>query len=366
MQVPFLDLKAPYLELSEEFDAAYQRVMNSGWYIMGNEVSEFERKFSEYLGGGSCVGVSNGLDALALILAAYGIGPGDEVIVPAHTFIATWLAVSRVGALPVPVDISATDFNMNASLVEAAITSRTKAIMPVHLYGQAADMSSIMAVARKYGLKVIEDAAQSHGATLDGAKAGAMGDAAAFSFYPGKNLGAYGDAGAVFSRDPELIGKVRKIANYGSRIKYQHEELGCNARMDDLQAALLLIKLKKLDEWNDRRRRIASRYAAEFAGLTQLTLPRTLPGREHVWHLFVVMHPDRDGFKARLEENGVQTLIHYPLLPHASEAYRELAIEGKAFPVAENVCRTVLSLPIGPHLSDSQIDKVIDAVKKAV
>src|SRR5262245_46017336 len=282
-QVPFLDLKDTYLEIKDELDAAYQRVMNSGWYILGEEVTAFEKEFAEYCGARHCVGVGNGLEALQLILRAMGIGPGDEVIVPANTYIATWLAVSNAGATVVPVEPDERTFNLDPELIKAAITPKTKAILPVHLYGQPADMDPINEIARRRGLRVIEDAAQAHGACYRNRRAGSLGDAAGWSFYPTKNLGAYGDAGAVTTDDDALADRVRLLRNYGSVSKYYNEEKGINSRLDELQAAFLRVRLKYLAEWNRRRGRIAARYLEELRE-TDLILPAVCEGAEPVWH----------------------------------------------------------------------------------
>src|SRR5262245_57649055 len=301
--VPFLDLRETYLEIKDELDAAYQRVMNSGWYILGEEVTAFEKEFAEYCGARHCVGVGNGLEALQLILRAMGIGPGDEVIVPANTYIATWLAVSNAGATVVPVEPDERTFNLDPELIKAAITSKTKAILPVHLYGQPADMGPINDIARRHGLKVIEDAAQAHGARYRDHRAGSLGDAAGWSFYPTKNLGAYGDAGAVTTDDHELAEKVRLLRNYGSKKKYVNEEKGLNSRLDELQAALLRVRLRHLDEWNSRRVRIAAKYIEELSD-TELIMPDVCEGADPVWHLFVVQSGRRASLQSHLKSAG--------------------------------------------------------------
>lgn len=359
--IPFLDLKAAYEELKIELDAAYQRVMNSGWYINAGEVEAFEREFAEYCEAEHCVGVGNGLDALYLILRAYDIGSGDEVIVPAHTFIATWLAVSNCGATPVPVDPDGSTYNIDPARIEAAITPRTKAIMPVHLYGQAADMDTITLIAQKHGLKVIEDAAQAHGARYNGRRVGTLGDAAGFSFYPGKNLGAYGDAGAVVTNDPMLAKKIRMLGNYGSVEKYHHEIAGVNSRLDELQAALLRVRLSRLDEWNQRRRMVAQRYLKELAGVIALQLPVVADWAEPVWHLFVVQHANRDALQKHLKQSGIHTAIHYPIPPAQSGAYKHPSSPIVAACVA--MADRLLSLPMGPHLKDGDVEQVIACVK---
>ncbi|MEW6284994.1 MAG: DegT/DnrJ/EryC1/StrS family aminotransferase [Chloroflexota bacterium] len=365
MSVPFLDMKAPYRELQAELDSAWRRVMESGWYILGSEVEAFEREFAEYVGVKYCVGVGNGLDALHLILRAYGIGAGDEVIVPANTYIASWLAVSYAGASPVPVEPLEATCNLDPSRLESAVSSRTKAVMAVHLYGQTADMDAINAVARKHGLKVIEDAAQAHGARYRGRRAGGLGDAAGWSFYPAKNLGALGDAGAVTTNDPDLAEKVRVLRNYGSQVKYHNLYKGFNSRLDELQAALLRVKLKVLDEWNARRAQIAARY---LDGLKDsgLTLPFVPQGMQPNWHLFVVRSPNRDALQAHLKRQGIETLIHYPVPPHLQPAYREMGLSEGAFPITERIHREALSLPMGPHLSREEADAVIAAIRAFV
>jgi dTDP-4-amino-4,6-dideoxygalactose transaminase len=362
MPVPFLDLQAPYVELKEDLDAAWRRVMTSGWFVLGKEVEAFEAEFASYCGSGHCVGVANGLDALHLIVRAYGIGPGDEVIVPSNTFIATWLAVTQAGATPVPVEPTAATHNVDPDRIAAAITPRTRAIMVVHLYGQPADMDPIMAIARERGLKVIEDSAQAHGARYKGRRTGALGDAAGFSFYPGKNLGAIGDGGAVTTNDPALADRVRVLRNYGSRIKYQHEVAGFNSRLDELQAALLRVKLTRLDEWNARRRRVASHYLTALAGAPGLTLPVVPEWAEPAWHLFVVRHAARTSLQEALTTRGVGTLIHYPVPPHLQPAYASSGIPAGTFPIAERLASEVLSLPIGPHLGSTDSAEVVRSV----
>ncbi len=363
MTIPFLDLKAPYAELQTDLDAAYHRVAERGWFVLGQEVEAFENEFAAYCGAAHCIGVANGLDALHLILRALGVGPGDEVIVPSNTYVATWLAVSQTGATPVPVEPDARTYNLDPARIEAAITPRTKAVLPVHLYGQAAEMDRIAAVAAAHGLKVVEDAAQAHGARCGGRAAGALGDAAGFSFYPGKNLGALGDAGAVVTNDAALADAVRVLRNYGSRTKYYNETMGYNSRLDELQAALLRVKLPKLDEWNERRKRVAARYLAGLAGVADVVLPAAAAQTEPVWHLFVIRHPQRDLLAEHLKSHGVGTLIHYPLPPHLQQAYAQLDFGPGDFPLAERMAREVLSLPMGPHVPDADADRVIAAVR---
>ena len=365
MNVPFLDFAGPYDELKAELDEAYVRFMRSGWYILGREVEAFEQEFAAYCGVQHCVGVGNGLEALHLILRGYGIGIGDEVIVPSNTYIATWLAVSFAGASPIPVEPDPGTFNIDPVRIEAAVTSRTKAIMPVHLYGQPADMDPIMEFARKHGLKVIEDNAQAQGARYKGRRTGSLGDAAGNSFYPGKNLGALGDAGAVTTNDAALADRVRTLRNYGSRKKYYNDHKGFNSRLDELQAAFLRVKLRRLDEWNGRRRAIASRYQAELPR-SGLGVPTTPAWSEPVWHLFVVRHKERDRLQQKLTEGGIGTLIHYPVPPHLSGAYADMGIAKGSLPIAEAMAATVLSLPIGPHLTPAQAAAVVAQVHKAI
>jgi len=361
-KIPFLDLKQPYLELKDELDSAYQRVMESGWYILGKEVEAFEAEFAEYCGVQHCIGVGNGLDALHLILRAMDIGEGDEVIVPSNTFIATWLAVSYAGATPVPVEPDEKTYNIDPKRIEKAITEKTKAIMLVHLYGQPADMDPILEIAAKYHLKVIEDAAQAHGARYKGKRTGGLGDAAGFSFYPGKNLGALGDGGAVTTNDDALAARVRQLCNYGSQIKYTHEFKGFNSRLDEMQAAFLMVKLRKLDDWNERRKVIADMYLTGLADLSDLTLPYVPDWAEPVWHLFVVRTSKRVQLSKYLEEQGIQTLIHYPVPPHKQGAYQELS--HLSLPVSEMIHREVLSLPMGPSLDKSYVQYIINSFKK--
>lgn len=355
--IPFLDLRATYRELKPELDAAWRRVMDSGNYILGREVAAFEDEFADYCGVRHCVGVANGLEALRLILRAYEIGNGDEVIVPSNTYIATWLAVSETGATPVPVEPRLWSANIDPGRIEAAITKRTKAIIAVHLYGQPAEMTAIRAIAHKHNIKVVEDSAQAHGATWRGRRTGSLGDAAGFSFYPGKNLGCYGDGGAVTTNDGALADTIRVLRNYGSRKKYHNEVCGCNSRLDELQAALLRVRLKLIDEWNGRRREVADTYRKRCRGIA---LPRIAEGAESVWHLYVIRHKNRDALREALSKRGVQTLIHYPVPPHLSGAYGPR--ERGSLPIAEELAQSVLSLPIGPHLYPEQLNDVIEAV----
>lgn len=364
MKIPFLDLKTPYVELKSKLDAAYEKVMESGWYILGPEVEHFERNFARYCSASHCVGVGNGLDALHLILCAYGIGEGDEVIVPSNTYIATWLAVSYTGATPVAVEPDPKTYNLDPDRVAAAITPRTKAILLVHLYGQPADMDPILEIASKHGLKVVEDAAQAHGARYKGRPTGGLGDGAGWSFYPGKNLGALGDAGAVTTNDEGLADRVRVLRNYGSRTKYYNEVKGFNSRLDPLQASFLDVKLNHLEEWNGRRKVVASRYLAGLSEVPGLILPFVPAGCEPSWHLFVVCHSHRDALQQHLQDAGIGTLIHYPIPPHLSQAYSDGSWKLGDFPIAEQLADQVISLPMGPHLSAEDQQKVIAAVKQ--
>jgi dTDP-4-amino-4,6-dideoxygalactose transaminase len=363
MRVPFLDLKAVYRELQAELDAAYARVVESGWFILGDEVEEFERAFATYCKVKHCIGVGDGLDALVLILRGYDIGPGDEVIVPANTYIASWLAVSYVGARPVPVEPDPATLNLDPNRIASAITSNTRAIMPVHLYGQPAQMRDILEIAAARGLRVIEDAAQAHGAVYRGSRAGALGNAAAFSFYPGKNLGALGDGGAVVTNDDTLADRVRILRNYGSRKKYYNEVKGVNSRLDSIQAAFLGVKLQHLEDWNSRRCKLAQLYLDRLRGVPELVLPAVADGAQPAWHLFVIRHPRRDTLQRYLGDLGIGTLIHYPVPPHLSGAYAKAGWKPGDFPITEKLADTVLSLPMGPHLESEHAEIVVDNVR---
>ena len=360
----FLDMKAPYLELKDELDAAYCRFMNSGWYVLGPEVENFERLWADFCGTKYCVGVSNGLDALCLGLEAGGVKPGDEVIVPSNTYIATWLAISQVGAIPVPVEPSWTTFNIDPAKIEAAITPKTTAIAVVHLYGTPADMDPIMEIAQKYHLFVLEDNAQSQGAIYHGKRTGHLGHAAAFSFYPAKNIGALGEAGAITTDDAEFADRIKILRNYGSRTKYYNEVKGYNRRIDALQAAFLAVKIPHLDEWNARRRSIAEQYLAMLSDIPGIILPASKP-ENSVWHQFIIRVKNRDTVRQQLETSGIPTMIHYPIPPHLSEAYADMGFKRGDFPIAEEMADTFLSLPIGPHMPDSAVKQVIAAVKAA-
>jgi dTDP-4-amino-4,6-dideoxygalactose transaminase len=364
--IPFLDLLSACKEIKKELDEAYARVIHSACYILGREVSSFEEEYAEYCSTKFCVGVGNGLDALHLILRAYGIGEGDEVIVPSNTYIATWLAVSYAGATPRPVEPDPRTYNIDPARIQAAITARTKAIMPVHLYGQPADMDPIKEIAERHALKVIEDSAQAHGARYKGRLTGSLGHAAGHSFYPGKNLGAFGDGGAITTDDRQLADRVRALRNYGSKEKYYNDFKGFNSRLDELQAAFLRVKLKRLDEWNDRRRQVAKRYLNKLKGFDDLTLPYVAEWAQPVWHLYVIRHARRDALQQKLTEAGIGTLIHYPVPPHLSGAYADLGYTKGSFPIAEELANTVLSIPMGPHINVEQVGTVTSVIREAV
>jgi dTDP-4-amino-4,6-dideoxygalactose transaminase len=359
--IPFLDLHAAYLELKPEIDAAVARVLDSGYYILGPEVEAFEAEFARYCEADHAIGVGNGLDALVLALRALDIGAGDEVLVPSNTFIATWLAVSMVGAVPIPVEPDPRTHNIDCARLEAALTAKTRAVIAVHLYGQPADLTALRAFTTAHGLRLIEDAAQAHGALHLGRRIGAEGDIACWSFYPGKNLGALGDAGCVTTSDAGLAERVRLLRNYGSREKYRHEVQGTNSRLDPLQAAILRVKLAHLDDWNDRRRAIARLYLDRLQD-ADLVLPEVPQWADPVWHLFVVRHKNRDALRAGLQEAGIGTLVHYPVAPHMQPAYAALAIAPDALPIARQLSDEVMSLPIGPHLGLDAAERVADVV----
>jgi dTDP-4-amino-4,6-dideoxygalactose transaminase len=369
IRVPFNDFESPYNELKEALDDAYFRVMRSGWFILGDEVASFEREYAAYCGSPHCIGVGNGLDAMELVLRAWGIGNGDEVIVPSNTYIATWLAASNIGAVPVAVEPDPKTYNLDAASIDCAVTARTRAIIPVHLYGQPADMDPILAAAERHGLKVLEDSAQAHGAIYKGRRTGSLGHAAAHSFYPTKNLGAFGDGGAVTTADAELADKVRTLRNYGSKKRYYNEVKGRNSRLDELQAAFLRVKLRHLDAWNARRRATASYYLEELShDSSDLILPVTPSWAEAVWHLFVVRHHRRDVLRERLSALGIATLIHYPIPPHRSNAYNPGGGRRNDFddyPIAQELAGTSISLPIGAHISTAQAATVVSALRAA-
>ena len=365
--IKFLDLKKVNDAHGAEISAAIQRVLDSGWYLLGEEVSSFEREFADYCGAKHCLGVANGLDALILILMAYRelgvMAEGDEVIVPANTYIASILAISRAGLKPVLVEPDERTYNIDPTLIEAAITEKTKAIMAVHLYGQCTDMDPICSIAKKHGLKVVEDAAQAHAATYRGRKTGSLGDAAGFSFYPGKNLGALGDGGAVTTNDDPLAEAIRTLRNYGSQVKYHNKYKGMNSRLDELQAAILRVKLRHLDADTDKRREVAQYYLSHLPS-SIFQLPNVADYGEHAWHLFVIRHPQRDALAKYLSEQGIQTMIHYPVPPHQQQAYPEL--HGLSLPITEAIHRDVLSLPISPVMDAASVDTVLGAIKETL
>ena len=363
--IEFLNLRQVNDNHADAIREAIDRVLRSGWYVLGTECESFEREFAEFCDAQHAVGVANGLDALTLSLRALDIGPGDEVIVPSNTFIATWLAVSYVGATPVPVEPIERTFNIDPNRIEAAITPRTRAIVPVHLYGQPADLDPILDIARRRGLRVIEDAAQAHGARYQGQRIGGHGDAVCWSFYPGKNLGALGDAGAVTTNDPALAARLRVLRNYGSKVKYHHEETGVNSRLDEIQAAILRVKLPALEAGNKHRADIARAYTDSLKGL-DIGLPSVPANCEPAWHLYVVRHHQRDTFAQRLAESGVATVIHYPVSPHLQPAYASLGIPRGSLPIAETLQSQVLSLPMGPTQSREHTKTVISTVKTIV
>ena len=363
MTVAFLDLGPGLDELAPALEAALGRVLASRRFVLGSELQAFEREFAEFCGARHCVGVGNGLEAITVLLRAYGIGRGDEVVVPAHTFIATWLGVSQAGATPVPVAVDEATGNIDPARLEAALTPRTRALMPVHLYGQPVDMDGVRTVADGRGLLVLEDAAQAHGARWRGRRVGSLAHGAAFSFYPGKNLGALGDAGAITCEDDTVAQRCRALRNYGSSARYVHDERGGNSRLDELQAAVLRVKLTVLDRWNERRCAVAERYLRELEGVG---CPRVADGADPVWHLFVIRSENRDELQRRLADGGVQTLIHYPTAVHRTGAYATLPVDPDQVAGANRLASIVLSLPIGPHISDAEVTRVIDGVKSAV
>lgn len=378
--IKFLDLKKVNDAHGAEISAAIQRVLDSGWYLLGEEGNAFEQEFAGYCGADHALGCANGLDALILILMGYRelglMVEGDEVIVPANTYIASILAISRAGFKPVLVEPDERTYNIDPDLIEPAITERTKAIMAVHLYGQCADMDPINAIAKKYGLKVIEDAAQAHGATYKGSRTGSLGDAAGFSFYPGKNLGCLGDGGAVVTGDSELAEVIRALRNYGSHQKYHNKYKGMNSRLDELQAAILRVKLKHLDTGTEKRRQVADYYlshippvrrslgegASSIQHQSSLILPHVADYGEHVWHLFVIRHPQRDALAKHLAEQGIQTMIHYPIPPHEQQAYPELS--EYSLPITETIHGEVLSLPMSPVLPLSEVSQVVECINR--
>lgn len=363
MKVPFLELKPTYEALRAETDAAYHRVMESGWFIFGKEMEAFEAEYARSVGARHCIAVANGLEALQLGLMAAKIGPGDEVIVPSHSYIASWLAVSQVGATLVPCEPEDNGFALDAAKVAALVTAKTRAVMPVHLYGEVGDMDALREVTTRHRLWLIEDGAQSHGASCRGRFSGALGDIAGISFYPSKNLGAFGDAGAVTTSDNQLAERVRTLRNYGSKQRYHHEEKGMNSRLSELQCAFLRAKLPHLEAWNEVRRRLAQIYLEGLAGIPELTLPSLRPWSSPVWHLFVVRTNRRAELQKHLSSHEVASQIHYPIPPHLSGAYAGEGWKPGQFPLAERYANEVLSLPIGPHHSEEQIRYVTNVVR---
>ncbi|MCF7818257.1 MAG: DegT/DnrJ/EryC1/StrS family aminotransferase [Kiritimatiellales bacterium] len=364
MKIPFLDLPALSAEVADEVFSRWKTIVNQADFILGKEVSQFEADFARYCECSHAIGVASGLDALKLILRAMGIGPGDEVITAANSFIATALAISSVGATPVLIDMDERDFLIDVQALESTINPRTKAIIPVHLYGQAADMDPIMELARQHGIKVIEDACQAHGALYKGRKCGSLGDAAAFSFYPGKNLGAFGDGGAATTNDPALAGQIRMLRNYGSPVRYHHDELGENSRLDTIQAAVLSVKLQYLDQGNVLRRQLAARYAAGLEDVKEVRVPVANDYAEHVYHLYVIRTGQRDALMQHLLERDIGCIIHYPIPIHLQKAYASMGWKPGDFPVSEAEAGKILSLPIFPSMTHGQVDGVVAAIRE--
>jgi dTDP-4-amino-4,6-dideoxygalactose transaminase len=362
MSIPFLDLKSAYKELQFEIDHAILKVSSDASYILGAEVDLFESQFANFVEANNCIGVANGLDALYLCLKAWGVGEGDEVIVPSNTYIATWLAVSHSGATPIPVEPNPVTYNIDVNRIESAISDRTKVILPVHLYGQPADIDPILHLAKKYNLKVLEDAAQAHGSRYKGRRVGSHGDAVAWSFYPGKNLGAFGDAGAITTNNDEFANKIRMLRNYGSSEKYLNELKGFNSRLDTIQAAILSVKLKYLDEWNGRRKTISDYYISNLVG-SDLILPMTPDYADSVWHIFPIRHNQRDTLREYLNSSGISTLIHYPIPPHMQKTYLNNCYKTNKYPVCSEISNQLISLPIGPHLDMASVDAICQVIK---
>jgi dTDP-3-amino-3,4,6-trideoxy-alpha-D-glucose transaminase len=363
IRIPILDLKAAVEELRPQLDEAYRRVMNSGWFLLGKELQSFEEEYAQSIGVRHCVGVANGLEAMQLVLMALGVGPGDEVIVPSNGYIATWLAVTHVGARPIPCEPDHRTYNLDTERLARVVTPRTKMILPIHLYGQPADIDAIAEFANKRGLFVLEDAAQSHGARCNGRQAGALGDAAGISFYPSKNLGALADGGAVTTDNDALADKLRYLRNYGSKERYQNDHLGLNSRLSELQAAFLRVKLPHLGDWNRRRAVLAAHYHEQLGGISGLTLPFVPDWAEPAWHLYVVRTSQRDRLKEHLTTAGIGTQVHYPTPPHLSKAYASGGWKPNDFPIAEQLAKEVLSLPLSPHHTVAQIDTVCAAIR---
>jgi len=362
LTLEYADLKSEYLMLKKEFDEAYQKVMNNGWYILGQEVSNFELEFSKYCGTNHCIGTANGLEAMFLVLKSWNIKENDEVIVPSNTYIATWLAISHTGATPIPIEPVESTYNIDPKKIESAITKNTKAILPVHLYGQPANMDEINEIGRKYNLKVLEDSAQGHGASYKKRKTGSLGDAAAFSFYPSKNLGAFGDGGAVTTNDDELAKNIKAIRNYGSHKKYVNDIIGYNSRLDELLASFLRIKLRVLDEWNKHRKMIATWYLENLPkSFPEWILPDVPEWADPCWHLFVVRTKNRDLIQKELADKGINTQIHYPIPPHLQKAYTSLGYQKGDLPIAEKLANQVLSLPMGMHLTEDMLEQSVFA-----
>jgi dTDP-4-amino-4,6-dideoxygalactose transaminase len=359
--IPFLDLKKINKRHENEFNNVFNKFLDSGWYILGKDVENFEKEFADYCGVKHCIGVANGLDALTLIIKAYGFGIGDEIIVPSNTYIASILAISANGATPVIVEPDINTYNIDFNKIEEKITSKTKAILPVHLYGQAVNMEKIYELAKKYDLKIIEDSAQAHGASFKGKRVGNLGNASGFSFYPGKNLGALGDGGAITTNDDELAEKIKALRNYGSEVKYKNMYKGFNSRLDELQAAFLRTKLPMLDKDNQRRRNIAKFYIENIKN-PNIILPNSNDDLSHVWHLFIVRTAKRERLQSYMTENKIQTMIHYPIPPHKQLAYKEW--KHLSLPISEKIHEEVLSLPLSPVMSDAEVCKVVEVINK--
>lgn len=362
MIIPFIDLKREYAEISEEITQSIQRVVKSGWFILGEEVKKLEEEFANYIGTKYGIGVNSGSDALLLTLKALGIGKGDEVITVSHTFISTVDAIVRNGAKPAFVDIEPDTYCIDVTRIEKRVTEKTRAILPVHLYGHPADMAPIMEIAQKYNLYVIEDACQAHGGEYKGRKVGSIGDLGCFSFYPTKNLGSYGDGGMAVTNNEELAEKLRMLRNYGQAQKYHHNFVGVSSRLDEIQAAILCVKLEHLDEWNEKRRRVANLYR-EFSENSSVIMPIERDYAKHVYHLYVIRCSDRDKLQQHLLRNGIQTQIHYPIPVHKQKAYLDLGVDADLH-VTENICNEILSLPIFPELENGEVEYIIDAIKK--
>jgi dTDP-4-amino-4,6-dideoxygalactose transaminase len=363
--VPFMDLKAQYRTIEDDVLMALREVAESTAYVLGPKVADFERAFADHVGARFCIGVNSGTSALHLALIGAGVKAGDEVITVPMTFVATTWAISYCGAKPVFVDVDPVTRTMDPSLVERAITPRTRAILPVHLYGQTADMEPLLEIGRRHGIPVIEDAAQAHGARDHDRSAGTMGLCGCFSFYPGKNLGAYGEAGAVTTNDEALAARLRRLRDHAQAQRYHHDEIGYNYRMDAFQGAVLNVKLRHLENWTEARRRLASRYIEKLSGLP-LELPAEAVGRRHVWHLFVALHPERDRIRRELESEGIQTGLHYPVPVHLQEAYHDLGHAPGDFPIAERIAAEGFSLPLFPEMTAVQQDRVVDAIRRAL